>query len=184
MNNHQHTDVPKEIERKYLIKKPDLHFLETFSDSVSTRITQTYLIQKLDGFNRRIRKRGTDHHWQYTYTQKRKISFGERIELENEISETQYLELLQEADPSLHPIQKIRCCIPYAGQLLEIDFYAFSEKYATLEIELPDIHTPVILPDWLEIIADVTDQPGYSNFDLSRTLAFPDEIYTGGISNG
>ena len=170
----KHTELPKEIERKFLIQKPDLQLLKTIDGCQATEIIQTYLIFLDDGFNRRVRKRGNPEHWEYTYTRKKKIGFGERIELEDEISESQYLELLKEADPEYHPIQKIRCCIPYENQLLEIDLYAFSEKYATLEIELSDIHTPVILPDWLEVIADVTDKDGYSNFALSRTLAFPE----------
>ena len=35
---------------------------------------------------------------------------------------------------------------------------------------------PVKLPDWVKIIADVTDQKGYSNFELSLALKFPEEI--------
>ena len=58
---------------------------------------------------------------------------------------------------------------------LEIDIYEFSERYATAEVELPTIETPVSLPEWLEVIAEVTDKQGYSNFSLSRSLKFPEE---------
>ena len=166
--------LPKEIERKYLIQKPDLEELKQISGCKATEITQTYLIQKDSGFGRRIRKRGCSGNWEYTYTQKHKIGFGERIELEDKISEEKYLELLKEAEPVCHSIHKIRCCIPYEGQMLEIDIYEFSEKYATLEIELPSIGTPVMLPEWLNILEDVTDKRGYSNFALSQNLAFPE----------
>ena len=169
------TALPKEIERKYLILKPDVTQLQNMPDCRTDEITQTYLIFKKDGFVRRIRKRGHHGNWEYTYTRKKKIGFGERIELEDTISEKEYLELLKEADTRLQSIQKIRCCIPYAGQILEIDIYAFSQTYATLEIELPEIETPVQLPDWLKIISDVTDKKGYSNFALSQNLAFPEE---------
>ncbi len=169
-------ELPKEIERKYLIQKPDIAVLKSIAGCEATEITQTYLIQKDSGFGRRIRKRGNGENWEYTYTQKHKIGFGERIELEDEISEKKYLELLKEAEPACHSIHKIRCCIPYEGQLLEIDIYEFSEKYATLEIELPSIETPVKLPEWLNILEDVTDKRGYSNFALSRKLAFPEEL--------
>jgi len=167
--------LPKEIERKYLILRPDLEKLKQIPDSRIDDITQTYLIFKEDGFVRRVRKRGTEPHWEYTYTRKKKIGFGERIELEDVISEEKYLALLKEADPSHQSVRKIRCCIPYKGQLLEIDIYDFSQKYATLEIELPDIEKPVHLPEWLEIIADVTEKRGYSNFALSQNLSFPEE---------
>lgn len=165
---------PREIERKYLISRPDTEVLQNMPDCQATEIIQTYLIQK-DDFGRRVRKRGHAGNWEYTYTRKKKIGFGERIELEDRITEAEYQNLLTEADPSHHEIEKIRFCIPYAGQLLEIDVYAFSRQYATLEIELPDIHTPVSLPDWLDILADVTDKQGYSNFALSMTRTFPEE---------
>ena len=165
---------PKEIERKFLIVRPDKHFLEQIPDCHWTEITQTYLMQNQSGFGRRVRKRGTPGNWEYTYTQKRKIGFGERIELEDRISETEYQTLLQEADPKCHTIEKIRYCVPYREQILEIDVYAFSQELATVEIELPDIHMSVHLPEWLDIIADVTDKQGYSNFALSLKLAFPE----------
>lgn len=172
MNN---SEMPREIERKYLIIKPSLETLLTVPECQATEITQTYLTPESNGFMRRVRKRGNAGNWEFTYTRKRKIGFGERIELEDRISEEEYHALLQEADPKHHSIKKIRCCIPYEGQLLEIDLYAFSERYATLEIELPAIDTPVHLPEWLEIISDVTDTKGYSNFTLSQSLAFPEE---------
>jgi len=169
-------ELPKEIERKYLIKKPELNFLKSQLECRTTEITQTYLKTDGTGFMRRVRKRGYEENWEYTYTRKKKIGFGERIELEDKISESEYLELLTEADDKHTSIKKIRCCIPYENQELEIDLYEFSEKYATLEIELPEIDKPVKIPDWLDIIADVTDQQGYSNFSLSISLKFPEEM--------
>ena len=168
-------ELPKEIERKYLIKKPVLEELKAIPECQATEITQTYLKEDGTGVGRRIRKRGSAGNWEYTYTRKKKIGFGERIELEDKIPESQYLELLKEAAPEQKSIQKVRCCIPYEKQILEIDIYEFSERYATVEVELPAIETTVILPDWLEVIADVTDKQGYSNFSLSWNLKFPEE---------
>ena len=168
-------ELPKEIERKYLIKKPELEELKAIPGCRATEITQTYLKDDGTGFGRRVRKRGSAGNWEYTYTRKKKISFGERIELEDKIPEPQYLELLKEAAPEQKSIQKVRCCIPYQNQVLEIDIYDFSERYATAEVELPTIETPVSLPEWLEVIAEVTDKPGYSNFSLSGSFKFPEE---------
>lgn len=166
--------LPLEIERKYLIVCPDTEFLQHLPDCQATEMIQTYLIQNISGFVRRVRKRGTAHHWQYTYTQKKKIAFGEAIELEKEISESEYEALLQETAPDRYPIHKTRYCIAHEGQTLELDVYDFSQSIATLEIELPDIHTPVHLPEWVQLIADVTGKKGYSNFELSGSLVFPE----------
>lgn len=169
-----HNDLPLEIERKYLIERPAQAFLEALPEVSMTEITQTYLLPKEEGFGRRVRKRGTAASgWEYTYTRKKPVGFGEKIELEDTISEAEYRKLLEEADPAHHTIQKVRCCFVYEGQFFELDLYAFSETLATLEIELPSIDTPVQLPPWVVLIEDVTGQDGYSNFALSKTLQFP-----------
>lgn len=166
---------PIEIERKYLIRRPDAKTLLALPDADATEITQTYLKPDDSGMMRRVRKRGSaECGWQYTYTRKQAVGFGERIELEDEITEAQYHALLQEKDPEMHPIAKVRWCFTHREQLFELDVYAFSDTLATLEIELPDIHTPVNLPDHVEILEDVTGKSGYSNFALSKTLAFPE----------
>ena len=167
--------MPLEIERKYLIRRPDAATLTALPEVRADEITQTYLTMGEDGFSRRVRKRGTpERGWQYTYTRKRTVGFGERIELEDEITEAQYQALLQEAEPSMHTISKVRYVFRHLGQVFELDVYDFSETTATLEIELPSIDTPVTLPEQIEILRDVTGEPGFSNFALSKKLAFPE----------
>ena len=165
---------PLEIERKYLIRRPSLAFLQSLPEADATEIEQTYLTREREDFMRRVRKRGsTEKGWQYTCTQKKTIGFGKRIELEDEITESQYQALLQEADPNLHTIRKVRWTFRYEGQFFELDVYDFSEDTATLEIELGDIDTPVTLPDGIELMEDVTGKRGYSNYALAMHLAFP-----------
>ncbi len=167
------SDMPLEIERKYLIRRPSEECLTSLPEADPTEITQTYLTS--DGKEvRRVRKRGSaEKGWQYTCTQKKTIGFGKRIELEDEITESQYQALLQEADPNLHTIRKVRWTFRFEGQFFELDVYDFSEDTATLEIELGDIDTPVTLPDGIELMEDVTGKRGYSNYALAMHLAFP-----------
>jgi len=168
-------NLPREIERKFLINMPDRVKLQLIPRCNVTQIEQTYLCEDGDGMCRRVRRRGNPQSgWQYTLTKKQHVAFGERIELEEEISHEQYEAFLKEADPGRKTICKTRYCFPFRKQVLELDVYAFSETLATLEIELSDIETPVILPSFIEVIADVTDDERYSNAALSRALAFPD----------
>lgn len=167
-------DLPLEIERKYLIRRPAQELLRTLPQADVTEITQTYLQADDSGMMRRVRRRGSDAKgWQYTYTRKQHAGFGKRIELEDEITEAQYLALLEEAEPTMQQVHKARWTFVYEGQLFELDVYAFSETLATLEIELPDIDTPVTLPPEIELLADVTGDGRFSNFALSKALAFP-----------
>ena len=168
-------DQPLEIERKYLIVRPSEALLRSLPEADPTEITQTYLQADASDMMRRVRKRGSaEKGWQYTFTRKKTIGFGKRIEVEDAIREAQYQELLKEADPAMHPIRKVRWCFRYKGQLFELDVYAFSETLATLEIELPDINAPVQLPGTIQILADVTGKSGYSNYALAKSLTFPE----------
>ncbi len=172
----QNGDMPREIERKYLIAMPDRVKLQLIPRCDVTQIEQTYLTDDGDGMCRRVRKRGNPQSgWQYTLTKKQHVGFGERIELEEEISPEQYQAFLKEADPDKQTIRKNRYCFPFRKQVFELDVYDFSDTLATLEIELPSIDTPVILPSFIEVIADVTDDERYSNHAISERLAFPDK---------
>lgn len=51
--------VPKEIERKFLIKKPTIKEIENFGCISKSNIIQTYLIKKNENIERRVRQRGT-----------------------------------------------------------------------------------------------------------------------------
>lgn len=168
------SDMPREIERKYLILHPDMVKLALIPGCRRTQIEQTYLTDE-GGMCRRVRKRGTPQEgWQYTMTKKQYAGFGERIELEEEITPEQYLALLHEAAPDKRTVRKERYVFTFRKQVFELDVYEFSQNLATLEIELSDIEIPVILPSFIEVIADVTDDERYSNYALSVNLAFPE----------
>ncbi len=167
--------LPREIERKYLILRPDHVKLSLLPRCEATQIEQTYLTDEGD-FCRRVRRRGNPRDgWKYTLTRKQHVGRGERIELEEPLTPEQYSALLREADPGKRPVHKTRYAFPFRGRLLELDVYAFSEALATLEIELPDIDAPVELPGFLQVIRDVTEDARYSNYALAEALCFPEE---------
>lgn len=159
---------PHEIERKYLITRPDDITLSTYCGQYSD-IIQTYLEIQENGVCRRVRKRGTAENFTYTYTEKKDVSFGDRIEIEREISRAEYEQLLTQADTARSPIIKTRWVFTFEEQVFELDIYPFSDKYATLEIELDDISTPVQLPPFLDVLKDVTGDRRYSNSYLAKT---------------
>lgn len=163
-------DLPREIERKYLIIRPTDDELRSLPQANRSEIVQVYLTYTTENTSRRVRKRGTSKSgYRYYYTEKTPVSFGEKIEIEREISENEYDTLLKEADPERKPIVKERYCFSYKNQFFELDIYEFSKELATLEIELDDIDAPVELPDFIGIIKDVTNDNRYSNASLART---------------
>ncbi len=159
--------VPYEIERKFLIAYPDLHWLNTQPNCKRVEIIQTYL--KSEGEEEcRVRQRGEDGHYVYYLTQKRVVSDIKRVEIERRLSENEYLQLLMKADPSRRPIRKDRYCLVFDGQYFEIDIYPFWNDRAIAEIELRDENQPVHFPEQLRVLREVTGEKEYKNSALAR----------------
>ena len=158
---------PFEIERKFLIRYPDLEWLNTVAES--SVITQTYLLSEA-GISARVRKRVWADRCVYTHTVKRKISNVRRVEVESEILEGEYAHLLMQADPQRMQLHKTRYCMPYHGQNVEIDLFPFWNDRGFLEIELENEGQPVYIPPQIEVIREVTDDKHYTNAALALTI--------------
>lgn len=159
-----------EIERKYLIRIPDETRLAAMPGCEVWEILQTYLKGCGNGYSNRVRRIRVNGQEKYIQTEKLRVSAMSAKESEKELSREAYLSLMEEADPDLNAIDKRRYRIPYAGQLLEIDIYSFWNDRATLEIELADEAQQPVLPDWLEIVRELTGEPAYKNLYLAREI--------------
>ena len=144
-----------EIERKFLIAMPDQKLLAGASRS---RIQQTYLLGE-EGTTERVRMREYPERTEYTHTTKRKINALRREELEETIDRTAYAALLRRADPERRPIEKQRCCLPYEGQLLEIELEEEGQTFS--------------LPAEIRVLREVTEDARYTNSALSREIPDP-----------
>ena len=160
-------DNPLEIERKFLIRYPDIAALETNPGCRRVEISQTYL-KAAPGEEHRIRQRGIDGHYMYYETIKTGRGGHTRVELENRLSQEEYLKLLMEADPELRPIRKTRYCLSENNLYFEIDIFPFWKDQAILEVELSDENQEIIFPKELEIIREVTDDENFKNIALAR----------------
>ena len=107
---------PYEIERKFLIKYPDLKQLEKISKKVE--IIQTYL-DATNGQELRIRQRGDGKNFVYTKTRKWKVNDVKRVEFESRISKEEYLSLLMDIDTNRTQIRKSRYCLVYNTQYMK-----------------------------------------------------------------
>ncbi|MCR5663907.1 MAG: hypothetical protein K6G17_03395 [Oscillospiraceae bacterium] len=166
------SDVHFEIERKFLIRMPDLSWLE--KSASKTEITQTYLIPERAECTERVRKRGLDGNFVFTHTSKERLSDMRCIEDEREIDRETYERLLERADPGCRVIEKTRYCLPCAGRICEIDVFPFWKDRAFLEIELEDEKQPFSIPPQIDCIRDVTADRRYSNAGLAREIPFED----------
>ena len=154
--------LPLEIERKFLIAMPSDSFLKSLR---RVSITQTYLISS-DGEKRvrRIEENGTTR---YVKTVKIPVTNLTRIEREEEVDEEAYESLLTEADPDCIPLSKTRYFLPHGNLCFEIDVYPFWSDCAVMEVELPSENAPVILPQEITLIKEITGDPAYKNARLA-----------------
>lgn len=160
---------PLEIERKFLIAYPDLAWLERQPNCRKVDIMQTYLLPE-DGDEVRVRQRGENGSYIYFKTRKRRISDAVRLEVEEQLSQDRYLQLLMDADPARQPIRKTRYCLIYDSQYFEIDVYPFWTDRAILEIELREEDAEIRFPPELTILREVTDDDRYRNSALARSI--------------
>ena len=157
---------PFEIERKFLIKYPNIKELEQMPNCTKVDITQTYL-KSSDYTERRIRARGIDGNYLYYLTEKRKISSIKRVEIERKLTQDEYLKLLMESDNKLHTIHKTRYCISDNNQYFEIDIYQEWKNKAIMEVELNDEKQEIKVPDFIKIIKEVTNDESYKNYQMA-----------------
>lgn len=163
-----------EIERKYIIAKPNTFDMQAMGDYTSSDIVQIYL-KSTPAVTRRIRSRAYSDSTVYTETVKVRIDAISANESEREITAEQFFELSREIADGSRPLRKTRHTFSYGNHTVEIDVYPEWENTAVLEVELRGRDELVILPDFIEIIKEVTGDKRYSNAQMSR--AFPEEAH-------
>ena len=117
----------------------------------------------------RIRQRGENGSYIYYKTQRHYITGMKYIEIEENLSRGEYLQLLTDADPSMHQIRKTRYCLTHEDQYFEIDVYPFWSDKAIAEIELRDENEEIRFPKQMKIFKEVTDDENYKIASLART---------------
>ena len=168
MNN-----VGLEIERKYIIKMPDIHRLAELEGFSESRITQTYLKGEPDEALR-VRCRIYGGRVEYTETSKRRVDYISAVERERTLTKEEYERLLINKKPGTIPIEKTRYTFVYEAQLYEVDVYPRWQNSCIMEAELQSRHSSLTIPPFIEVLREVTGDKTYSNASMSKS--FPEEI--------
>lgn len=161
---------PLEIERKFLIEKPDLEYLESLDSCEKVNIVQTYLTNNNPNEEVRVRQRGINGSYTYSKTRKINIDGLKRIEIESRITPEEYIEELQNADPTRQQIVKTRYCLSHNNQYFEIDIFPDMENEAIMEIELASEDEEITIPEFINVIEEVTEKEEYKNASVAKRL--------------
>ena len=154
------------VERKYLIKYPDIEKLKAFPSCRRVEIITTYL-KSDSGREIRIRQRGIDGHYIYFQTSERAANDIQKVLIERRLSEKEYLKLLMDADTNLRQIRKTRYCVATKHQYFEIDIYPFWSDKAMMKVNLSGDDNEIVAPDGIEVIEDVTDNEEYGHIAMA-----------------
>ena len=154
---------PYEIERKFLVRFPNIEWLESLEACQRVEISQHYLRSDPDE-EIRIRRRGSGEASMYYLTEKRLIEDGHKtVRTQRRLTEGEYHMLLLQADPRRREICKTRYCLTYENQYFEVDIFPCWNDQAIVEIELSSEDVPVRMPPELTIIREVTGDSRYNN---------------------
>lgn len=161
--------VPNEIERKFLIEKPDVDKLMRDFNCKPVEIRQFYL-RAPEGEEHRIRQRGSDGTFVYTETVKSDVpgTNGEvRTEREQRLTEHDFIAKLVDMDPNKQPVQKTRYCLTDNGHYYELDMYPTWKDHAIMEIELSSPDEQFTIPKGINVIREVTNDRQFRNSSLA-----------------
>lgn len=153
-----------EIERRFLICMPNCEFLQK-NCKEQREITQAYLKD-----HSRIRSIKKGNETVYIKTVKTRISDIKRLEREWEITKTEFLNDLKEKQDGTNEIVKTRFVYEFGGLDFEIDIFPFWQNQAILEIELKSEEQSFVLPPFVKVIKEVTNDRRYNNFSLAKTV--------------
>ena len=161
-----------EIERKYIIKMPDMEFIRGCEGFTESEILQIY-INSPSSVTHRVRRRKFSSRTVYTETKKRRIDKMSAVEEEREISENEFNILRENIKEGTAPIKKNRYTFLYNGKVFELDVYPEWKETCILETELVSREERVEFPSFIAVLEEVTGNPAYSNAGMARL--FPRE---------
>ncbi len=155
---------PLEIERKFLVD--GAHLRELPVPYTSIMITQTYLAR--GHASARVRKAVVHGNPLYTYTEKRDVRPGVRLEIERSITAAEYARHLLDQDPARVSIEKERRVFVWENQRYELDLFITPRRgLVLLEAEVHDLAEQLVLPPFIPIVREVTAEDTYSNARLA-----------------
>lgn len=151
----------REIERKYLLRGLPADVLQ----HASVIIDQGYI----PGTAVRERVRRTQDGSMLRYFRTIKVGSGiERFEFEEETTDTFFVAVWPLTEG--HRVRKRRYMMPSGDRTWEVDEFLDRDAFVLAEIELERADEPVTPPPAIAavIVREVTDEPEFSNYRLSR----------------
>lgn len=161
--------------RKFLIAKPlDFTKFPPFQDF---DVQHDYLISSDGDPQVRIRKRGQNGYYTYNRTVRLPKVNDQKVERRMIISPRDYEIFLAQRDPRRNPVVKTRTCFLWQNQYFQLDVYRQPSNERCKDLIILETFTTkegddLVLPDFVEVVKEVTDDKEYSMYNLALNELF------------
>lgn len=165
--------TPVEKFNKYLIKV-DVDVLTKIAQEANystSHIVQHYLNAE-NGYQRWIRSRTSNEITMYSYSEANYLQNNERIKVDKVLTEKQYKDYLRQVDPHLDGLDKTRYSFICNGLFFKLDVFSFDTSKGILAVDVPADGQEIEIPDYIEVIKNVTDDLSYKNYYLAEAQKF------------
>lgn len=163
-----------QTQRRFLVRYPDIAWLEQQPDCRRIDIVQTNLTCA-PGEENRVRCSRSGESCVYYQTIKRTRAGITQVQQERRLTRSEYEQLLQTADASRHTLKKTRYCLTWEHTFLEIDLYPFWQDKAIVEVPLSARNGNICLPEQLCVLQEITDDEAYANTALAEAFTASDK---------
>lgn len=150
------------IEKKYLIHIPDISYLDKLGGCSKVKMTLTYLNGSSEQCDIKLLLRDEDSKKFY-----QKIIKGNNQKSTISLSAEKYIDELDNKMPDRNPIVKYRYSFIYHSVYYKIDIFE-DKDFSILEVDLLSSHETVHFPSFIEVLKDVSEDPNYKNYNLSK----------------
>jgi len=158
---------PIQKQYKFLVDSIDL---EKLRDKKLVKLElEQFFTDGDNNCNTMVRKTTKDGDSTYSSTRKKDTTdVSERVTVCRHISEKEYNESLKMCLDK--PIRKCRYCFTYNKQYYRLDIFEEPSNLAILEISLTNKGKKPVIPDFIKVSKDITDNLNYRNVNLYKKI--------------
>lgn len=166
-------EKPVEIFKKYLVEINDevIEKVKSETNVSYVHILQHYL-NSPEGIEKRIRKREKDGNTIYYYSEATQLTPNTRIKRDRILSERQYNDFSADINRDLNIVDKERYGFIENNRFFKLDIFSFDKTKALLSVQIPSEQEKVVIPDYFNVLKEVTDDVNYKNYYLAKSQKF------------
>lgn len=169
--------APLAVTRKFLLqRKPTPAELRQYAAGrvEEFEVEQTYLATHRSNERCRVRRRqqgaNTSFQHQLWLTETREDGSAETRLMERTLTAREYFMHLKQADPTRATVSKTLTCFTWGSTYWELNSFRGASHVAVLEVEAESMEVEVRIPEFVEVLREVTEEASYDSYLLASEL--------------